>query len=99
MTRTGLLEGQLGMDAALARVEDSGWARRALDAIDAFTRADVSFTAEDVRARAGDPASPNAMGALMRLAVAYGLIEVAGTRRSTRPDARGRQLPVWRRKP
>lgn len=99
MTRTGLLEGQLGMDAALARVEDSGWAQRAREAIRVFTAAGVTFSAEDVRARAGDPASPNAMGALMRMAVHEGLIEVAGTRRSTRPDARGRQLPVWRRKP
>lgn len=99
MTRTGILEGQLGMQDALARIEDTGWAKRASEAIRVFIAAGVTFTAEDVRARAGDPSSPNAMGALMRRAVHEGLIEVAGSRRSSRPDARGRQLPVWRRKP
>ena len=98
MTRTGVLETQLSMDSALERVELDGWAVRAREAAGRFCRADVKFTAEEIRAAAGDPpGSGNAVGALLHSLARQGLIVEVGSRRAERPDARGRRLIVWRR--
>lgn len=97
MSRTGVLEGQLGMDAALSRTDGSDWQVRARDAILRFCRADVSFTAETLRDAVGDPpGTGNAIGALLHELASSGLIVEAGSRRAERPDARGRRLIVWR---
>jgi len=97
MTRTGVLETQLSMDAALERVASDGWALRARDAVDRFSRAGVTFTAETLRDDVGDPpGSGNACGALLHSLARQGLIVEAGSRRAARPDARGRRLIVWR---
>jgi hypothetical protein len=56
------------------------------------------FTAEDVRARAGDPlaSSPNTLGAAIAAAVRAGVIEQAGYQQARRPEAHARVLRVWR---
>lgn len=93
--RTGQLETQLSMDAALERAED--WADRANGCI-RFLEPGMVFTADDLRHYAGDPpAHGDAMGAVFRSAARAGLITCTGTTTSKRPDAHGRLLREWRR--
>lgn len=95
--RTGALETQLGMDAALARVEADEWAQRARMEIKTCIAYRIPFDAEDIRQIVGDPpGSGNALGALFKEFADAGLIEIVGTRKATRPDAHGRRLMVWK---
>jgi hypothetical protein len=93
--RSGQLELTLALDSAEARAAE--WARRAHANI---YLADTGwhFTADDIRALAGDPpAHGDAMGAVFRSAARAGLIVCTGTTTSKRPDAHGRLLREWRR--
>ena len=93
--RTGALETQLSMDAALERAED--WGEKAMDAIKRMPSLHY-FTADTIRLMAGDPpAHGDAMGAVFRSAARAGLITCTGTTTSKRPDAHGRLLREWRR--
>jgi hypothetical protein len=95
MTRTGIYEGQLGMDDALRRTGPA-WAELARHAVADLCSTGATFTAEDVRRLAGDPEAPNAMGALLHAIADEGWISMVGTVKSTRPNAHGRRVIVWR---
>jgi len=95
--RTGALEGQIGMDDALARVAHTRWQANVRRAVLQLCRADITFTAETVREMAGDPpGAPNAMGAALHALAVEGLIREVGSTRSQRKEARGRRVIVWR---
>ena len=97
MTQTGLLAGQLGLQAALERVEHTEWLQRARSVMLRFVYEDVPFSADDLRRVAGDPpGSANALGALFREYAEAGRIVVAGVTHSTRPGARGRRITLWK---
>ena len=93
--RTGALEGQIAMDAALGRTTEQ-WTEAARFAVERFGYRGVEFSAEDIREKAGDPpGSPNALGALLHALEAEGKIRVVGFRRSSRPSSHGRRILVW----
>lgn len=100
MTRTGALEGQLGMDAALERDATGEWtakARRWITARAAFGLLPAAFTSDDIRRACGNPpGSGNILGALLSQEVRAGRIEVVGRRKSTRPDRHRARLNVYR---
>lgn len=59
------------------------------------------FTSDDVRSRiesvCGEAPAPNYWGCLFQTAARRGLIVSSNqTVRSTRPEARGRRIPLWR---
>lgn len=93
--RTGVYEGQLGMDAALERVQGTQWLLRARRAVDTFCDLGISFTSDEVRDVAGPPPSPNSIGALIHAIAEEGRIREIGTTRSRRPEAHGRRLTKW----
>lgn len=93
-------EGRRRRDAGTAQV-DANTAQAWRDAADrAITRLAATgrpFTADDVRAQAGDPPGhPNALGARFLAARRSGLLEEVGYVRSTRPDAHARRLVTYR---
>lgn len=96
--RTGALEGQLGMDAAMERVADTEWLGRARRAVASLCQVGMPFTSDDVVAIAGDPpGSGNVVGALMRAIAREGWIRDTGsTTHSRRPEAHRRKLSIWR---
>jgi hypothetical protein len=97
VTRTGIYEGQLAMDAALGRTTEQ-WTEAARFAVERFGYRGAEFSAEDIREKAGDPpGSPNALGALLHALETEGAIKVVGYRRSSRPSSHGRRILVWRR--
>lgn len=73
------------------------WQDKARFAILRLCLADANFTADDVRAAAGDPPTPNCLGAVIRLAYKNGLIEPAGFGVATRPSRHASILRLWRR--
>jgi hypothetical protein len=92
--RTGQLEMQLGMDAAIDRAWD--WAEEARYAIEHSYKPGERFTADDLRGPAGDPpAHGDALGAVLRNAYKAKLIRPVGYVTSTRPDAHGRVIREW----
>jgi hypothetical protein len=92
--RTGILEGQIGMDDALRRTGPA-WAELARHAVADLCSTGATFTAEDVRRLAGDPEAPNAIGSVFHQISDEGWIKLVGYRKSTRPDAHGRVIAVW----
>ena len=103
MTRTGQLELKLGTDAALERAGD--WVERAEQwlgiqanvAVLMPYRDDGGFTSDDIRADIGDPPGHgDALGATLRKWQSQRRIVAVGRRRSSRPDAHGRGITVWR---
>lgn len=92
--RTGALETQLSMDAAMERAED--WAGRARGIIEDWFPGH-RFVADDIRHTIGDPpAHGDALGAVLRNAKKAGLIRYTGEQViSSRPEAHGRYLRVW----
>jgi hypothetical protein len=96
VTRTGQLELTLALDSAEARAAE--WAAKAQWYIDWTVPPGKTFTADDLRAFAGNPPGHgDAMGAVFRSAARAGLITCTGTTTSKRPDAHGRLLREWRR--
>lgn len=95
MTRTGALEAQLSMDAAMEGAEE--WTARALTAIGNALRG-WTITADYLRRGIGDPPNPNVIGAVFRTAKRQGLIRYTGEQvLSTRPETHGRYIRVWER--
>jgi hypothetical protein len=93
--RTGRLETQLSMDAALERAED--WAGKAEAAI-RWMEKGWRFSADDVRALVGHPPGHgDAFGGVFRNARRAGLIRAIGYTTSSRPKAHGRVLREWER--
>lgn len=75
-----------------------GWKGLAERAIRELADSGRTFTAEDVRERAGRPlgSHDNALGAAVGAAARAGLIECVGYRQAERPEAHGRILRAWR---
>ena len=94
--RTGSLETQMSMDAALERVASSEWNGQARAWFADAIHFGWEMNADSLRDWCGDPPSDNAMGALFREFEKAGKIEMVGERRSSRPQARGRWVRVWR---
>jgi hypothetical protein len=77
---------------------DLRWKQAANKALAHLAESGQPFTAEDVRAIAGDPPRPNAMGAILRAgARRHDLIKV-GRQPATRPELHASELTVWQRK-
>lgn len=94
--RTGQLEMQLGMDAALGRAAE--WAERAEACIILLPLPGERFTADDLRRWAGDPpAHGDALGAVLRNARKAGLIRAVGYEQSSRPERHGAVNRIWER--
>lgn len=85
-----------GMEIAYY-ASDIAWSKAAEQAIRDLAASGDEFTAEDVRAIVGAPfGSHNAMGSRFGHAAKTGVIRRIGSRQSTRPEAAGRWLAVWR---
>lgn len=91
----GELEKQRGM-AVVDAAEPEDWKRRTDAAIASLASSGEPFTSEDVRAIAGDPDHPNAMGPRFAMAVRAGLIEPAGRTPARRPSLHAHRIQVWR---
>ena len=77
---------------------DRAWRSRVDDAIALLAAGAGDFTAEDVRALAGDPpagTSPNAMGALLHAAARRRWIRRIGYRPARRPSLHAHPIAVW----
>lgn len=88
-------QGQADAVAAL----HPAWRVAAEAAIDELARAGAVFTADDVRDRVGHALGrehTNALGGLFAAACRAGRIVPVGYRQSTRADARGRVVRIWR---
>jgi len=87
-------------DAGVAQVERNTpewWKAEAARAIATLAAAGRDFTAEDVRAVAGDPPShPNAMGAAFLRAASEGAIIKVGYRSPVRKSSHASVIAVWR---
>lgn len=93
--QVGKLKKELGM-ARADTAADGGWKARVDAAISDLAGKGFAFTAETVRAIAGDPPShPNAMGARFNRASAAGLIVAVGFRESERPTLHRHPIRVW----
>lgn len=76
---------------------DIAWKEAADRVIRELAAAGEPFTAEELRAIVGPPfGSPNALGPRFMAAARAGIIARVGSRQSTRPEAAGRWLAVWR---
>jgi len=86
-----------GVETALNAADSRarGAAERALRELAESGR---TFTSDDLRERVGAPLAcrQNVLGALFLTAAQSGLIERVGYRQSTRREARGRELKLWR---
>jgi hypothetical protein len=76
--------------------EDEAWKARADIAIDQLAKSGREFTAEDVRAGAGDPRRPNAFGARLQAASRSGVIVKVGYRASRRASLHAHPVALWR---
>lgn len=72
------------------------WTLAAEEALEDLRASGAAFTAEDVRARAGTPPHPNALGGLFIGASKRGEIVKVGYRLASRTVAHARPLAVWR---
>jgi hypothetical protein len=93
-----LSERQAAQDKVLERV-DWAWRDRVNQAISQLARKPVDFTADEVRAVAGEPPQGthyNALGALIQHAARRGQIEPVGFTRSYRVCGHGNLVRLWR---
>lgn len=75
---------------------DAAWKERVDVAIGHLALAGEPFTAEEIRAIAGDPpAHPNALGARVSAAAARGVISRVGYRKSGRPSLHSHPIALW----
>lgn len=93
-------EGRRRRDEAVAvarAATHTGWRLVVDRVIEDLARSGRPFTAEDVRARSGDPlgSSPAAMGAAFSAAHRAGLIVPVGFDVAKRPEAHCRPIRVW----
>ena len=85
-------------DEGIHRVDvsvDDLWKIRAEAAIYELAALMRPFTSEDVRARAGDPPKPNAMGGRFMSAARRGTIVRAGYSQATRAERHASALAQW----
>lgn len=78
---------------------DERWYQWAVRELDRLIASGGTFDADDLRAVVGDPPDGkhvNGIGGLFLSASKRGRIVMAGYAPSTRPEARGRVLRVWR---
>ena len=94
-------EGELRKEAGIRRVSGHhpAWISKAVDALRRIAAAQVEFTSDHLQAVLQErPPTPNAVGAAFSAASKMGICEKTGTwRPSTRPEAHGRAVAVWRR--
>lgn len=83
-----------GAEAAIGSYADE-WRRRADRVLAELASSGRTFTAEDIRHRAGDPSSPGALGALLLGASRAGMIRLEGITRSTRLQRHAGLVRVW----
>ncbi len=102
---TALEESRAQRDDGALAAETSlhtGWRLWAEDELDRLIASGRAFTADDLRAVCGDPPDgqhTSGIGGLFLRASKADRVELAGYRPSTRPEARGRVLRVWRGAP
>lgn len=82
-----------GAEGTLSASEE--WFARAWGALAYFADIGIEFTADDVRRRAGDPPTDNAIGALFLNASRQRIIRPVGRRRSTRLKRHAASLTVY----
>src|SRR5438105_9718295 len=80
--------------ALAAGAESPDW--KGAEAIALLARGGEDFTAEDVRALAGDPSHPNALGAALNAAARKGLIVCVGRIKAERPSRHANEVRLWR---
>lgn len=91
-----------GIEQALKN-EHARWRRRALRVVMRVADEQLFFNADDIRHRAeviglGEPHHPNVWGGVIRTAILAGVMTPTGNwKKSTRPGARGRMIPLYRR--
>lgn len=98
---SGLEQGRRRRDDGMRAASQNtvvGWKGLAERAIRELADSGRTFTAEDVRERAGRPlgSHDNAMGAAIGKAARAGIIEAVGYTQAQRPEAAGRILRMWR---
>lgn len=94
--RDELVETVRDVGAQAALNFDGDWRTDAARAIRELARSRQVFTAEDVRARAGDPTSPSAMGCALLTAAAEGTIEAVGFKKAARIQRHGAWVRTWK---
>jgi len=99
----GLEDGRRLADEAIGRARfaaDPAWYEAAVSAVIMCSEVGEPFTADDVWARIPDDLrtrEPRALGSVMRSLAERGVIEATGGwRESSRPQAHGRPMRVWR---
>lgn len=99
MTQATLdLEGNRLRDQGIAQVDShtpEAWKTSMDTAISTYAKTGQSFTAEDVREIAGEPPTPNAMGARFLAAIQRGIIRKVGYRSARRSSAHARAIAVY----
>ncbi len=93
-----LPSGQELRDNGIALVDGAeplAWKAKADAAIATLAASGLEFTAEDVRAIAGDPSRPNAMGAAFNRAAKTGTITYVRHAPSSRPTLHRCAIRVW----
>lgn len=90
--------GEALRDEGIGRVWSNAgeWRTVAVAAVEQLASAGGTFTAEDVRAIAGDPPHPNAFGALLATCARRGLITKVGFTKAKRPSLHASDLAVWK---
>ncbi|MEX2275245.1 MAG: hypothetical protein WEA10_06755 [Actinomycetota bacterium] len=83
-----------GADAALRFADE--WRAKAERAIEYLIRTGTDFSSDDIRRIAGDPPTPNALGAVFVNASKAGRIELVEYRRSQRLGRHAARVGVWR---
>jgi hypothetical protein len=78
-------------------VVEALWREKARAAIVSLAKKSYFFTAEDVRKEAGDPPTPNSMGAALRSAYQAGIIIPASVTIAARPSRHSSLMRSWRR--
>jgi hypothetical protein len=87
---------QLGLiGEALVLSHEGDWKERAGQAINQLVAKGDPFTAEDVRALAGDPDHPNSMGAALSKAARAGRISAIGWGEPSRTERHGNKMRIW----
>ena len=96
------VQGDLLLDVALQKAEahaDATWLRAARQVVWDLIKADEPFTTDDCWAKLDALGvvthEPRALGAVIRAAAKAGYIQTTGYRKTTRPEAHSRPIPVW----
>lgn len=92
----GLFYKERGMRLAeTAEAIHGEWVKKADAAIWWLAHKGLPFSAEDVRAYAGEPTHPNAVGARFNAAARRGWIVKAGTVKASRSERHANEMRLW----